>query len=364
MMRKRRSRQLRLVLQQTALADYRVPVVEAIRAHGVDLAVCCGRDYFDPTVTITSEIAGPLVLCDNLFFARRRLAWQRGAVLCVVRADRAIIEANPRLLSNWAILLLRRMLGKPTVIWGHPWPRAGEGTRSDAVRHQMRRLATTILVYTETGREQLASRMPGKRILAAPNALYPRSETGDAPRDTSPAHFVYVGRLVASKKPLLLIDAFLRAIERGLDEDCRLIVVGDGPEMVAARSLAQSSQAAGRVELRGRVAPGSVRGFYERAIASVSPGYVGLSITQSLSYGVPMIFARDEPHAPEIEAARVGFNAVEVPSDDSEALADALISVARDRDRWGRARVAIAADCAARYSLDVMVARLLEAASV
>lgn len=42
---------------------------------------------------------------------------------------------------------------------------------------------------------------------------------------------------------------------------------------------------------------------YANALVSVSPGYVGLSLTQSLSFGVPMLIAIDEAHVPEIDAA-------------------------------------------------------------
>jgi hypothetical protein len=85
----------------------------------------------------------------------------------------------------------------------------------------------------------------------------------------------------------------------------------------------------------------------------MSPGYVGLSITQSLSYGVPMIVARDEPHSPEIEAMRERFNAITVASDDAEALAGVMVEMASDRDAWLSRRADIAADCAGRYSVEV-----------
>ena len=95
--------------------------------------------------------------------------------------------------------------------------------------------------------------------------------------------------------------------------------------------------------------------------SSVSPGAVGLSIVQSTAFGVPMIVARDEPHGPEIEAAREGENSVLVESDSPAALAGALREMAAQRDRWSARRGEIAADCAARYSAEAMAERMLEA---
>jgi hypothetical protein len=85
-------------------------------------------------------------------------------------------------------------------------------------------------------------------------------------------------------------------------------------------------------------------------------------MVQSFSFGVPMIYALDEPHAPEIEAAIDGFNSQSFPADSGSALASALLDFARDRAVWSQRRSRIAADCGRRYSADLMVERILEAA--
>ena len=38
--------------------------------------------------------------------------------------------------------------------------------------------------------------------------------------------------------------------------------------------------------------PSELRSVYGASVASLSPGYVGLSVTQSLGFGVPMIVSR------------------------------------------------------------------------
>ena len=70
---------------------------------------------------------------------------------------------------------------------------AGPESRSEVVRHLQRRLASEIVAYTERQRAELQPRMAGKRIRAAPNALYsrtmmqPRSGRRQAPSSTSAA---------------------------------------------------------------------------------------------------------------------------------------------------------------------------------
>ena len=68
-----------------------------------------------------------------------------------------------------------------------------------------------------------------------------------------------------------------------------------------------------------------------------------------------MIIARDEPHAPEIEAARPGFNVLMCDSANAASLADALGPVSDQRAVWFERAEAISTDCANRYSIERMV---------
>jgi glycosyltransferase involved in cell wall biosynthesis len=224
----------------------------------------------------------------------------------------------------------------------------------------MRRLTDALVVYTETEARELRARMPGAEITATPNALYSVNEIGPAP-GASPCTFVYVGRLVESKKPGLALDAFLR-VRRDLPLDCTLVFIGDGPLRLQLQSTARVARAQDRVRFLGpcdATDTALLRSIYGESIASLSPGYVGLSIIQSLSFGIPMILARDEPHAPEIEAAVEGENAVIVESDSPDAFGRALVTVARERDSWLARRPAIARRCAERYAVELMAERLL-----
>ena len=98
---------------------------------------------------------GPLTLVDNVFLWKRRLVWQRGVVRPLLAADVAILELNPRILSNWLILAGRRLRRRPTVLWGHAWSRSGARSRTDRIRDVMRRLGNVILVYTERQKQEL-----------------------------------------------------------------------------------------------------------------------------------------------------------------------------------------------------------------
>ena len=343
----------RVLLVQTTIPEYRVPLFERL-AHRLpaELRIVAGTDYFDRTV-VTAHVSGlPVTPVRNRFLGRRRLLWQSLPWRAVAAADAVIAELNPRILSTWAVLAARRLLRRPTILWGHAWPRRGRRSRSEVVRHAMRRLGDAVIVYSETEAGALRRRMPGRLIAAAPNALYALEEQPASVTSGRMANFVFVGRLVESKKPGLLLAAFSAAQER-LPVDTELVFVGDGPLRRELEAAAARSPAGSKVRFLGEVARrDALAAVYADALASVIPGYAGLSLTQSLWFGVAGVIARDEPHSPEIEAAVEGENAIFVESDSVDSLAAALVRLEDERDLWIARRQAIARACAERYSLE------------
>jgi glycosyltransferase involved in cell wall biosynthesis len=338
----------RVLLVQTCLPDYRQRfVTELERRLGPDIRVLVGTDHFDGTSE--SRVDGPSVdMVDrNRFLVRRRLLWQHGAVRPGLAAAVVVIELNPRILSSWAVLLLRRALGRRTVVWGHARGHGG----GDALRRLMRRAASAVLVYTETERRQLAAL--GARVVSAPNAVYPA--TGMRPVEGG-ADLVWVGRMVTAKKPELAVLGFAAALER-LPPGCRLVMAGDGPLRPAVRALVGRLGLSGQVHLPGHVPPDRVAGVFTGAAATVCTGYVGLNLVQSLGFGVPVLYALDEPHSPEIEAATAD-NSRSFASDDADSLAAAMLAVF---DGWQPDRAAIAARCRQAYSIEAMAEGFLTA---
>ncbi|MEV8147988.1 glycosyltransferase [Arthrobacter sp. NPDC080073] len=172
--------------------------------------------------------------------------------------------------------------------------------------------------------------------------------------------FIYVGRLHSEKKPLLLIEAFeqLLAVRSGL----RLVIVGAGPLSEQLKRKVETSPAADSVLILGHVEDYSVlKTLYSSAIASISPGYVGLSVTQSLSFGVPMIISRAEPHAPEIEAVEDGSNCIYFRTDDVHDLSQKMKQMVDDRQAWRAKGAEISNACGSSYSVEAMVSGLVDA---
>lgn len=348
-----------VVVVQTIVPDYRERFYALLRDRlGSRLLLLAGGEDFAPALMPSESVE--YVRVTNHFVFGRRFLWQSGALRPALRAEVAVLVLNPRIVTVWAILGLRRLRGRRTVLWGHAWPRQGRSSRSDVVRHLLRRLADTLVVYMDAEVRELRERMPKADVVAAPNALYLESEIAPA-MPARARDFVCVGRLVPAKKVELLLEAFAIAVER-LPADVRLVYVGDGPLRASLEARATDLGIRDRVVFLGHLGDiDDLRSAYAEAIASVSPGYVGLSLIQSIGFGVPMLAAREEPHAPEIAAAVEGESVRFFPSDSPHALASLLVAMAKERQSWLSRRAEISRFARETHSVENMVESFVSA---
>lgn len=348
----------KVILVQAGLPSYRQDLIDLLAdSLGPGFLLVVGAGSFSTDTETQVAVPGQTHRVTNRYFMGNRILWQHLPFRWLLSVDQVILELNPRIASNWLVALVRRSRGKPVILWGHAWSSSGRYSWTEPVRNFQRRLATTLLLYTNRERSELALRMPNKRIIVAPNALYRAQDM--RPAKGHPSVFIYSGRLVSRKKPGLLLAAFIDAVQ-DLEPDIGLVFIGDGPLRPSLESEAKA--ASGRVHFRGAISRHDVLAYeYADAIASVSPGYVGLSLIQSIGFGVPMIIAQEEPHSPEIEAAREGFNTQYVTANSVEALRQGLIDVAAGRHEWFHRREVISAHARVNYSVDLMVLGFLDA---
>jgi len=142
----------------------------------------------------------------------------------------------------------------------------------------------------------------------------------DSDRETTTAPYVLcVGALEPRKAPELLAGAFARARARGLEAE--LVFAGAG--RLAARLEGRPG-----VRVLGAVAGAALDALYRGALAVAAPAWLegfGLTPLEALARGVPPVVA-DLPVYDET----LGDGAVRFPPGDADALADALLRVARD----------------------------------
>jgi glycosyltransferase involved in cell wall biosynthesis len=321
---------------QMALPHYRQQFLDCLREQATgdnELRFLVGDEQFG--IGVTTAVDSPLIRRSgrNLFFVGRRLAWQPGVVRPAILADTAVVELNPRLLSTWFVLVGRSLLGRRTLAWGHAWPRAGQYSKSDRLRRLVRNLSDGLIVYTSEDRDALLVGGYKRPIYVAPNAIARSSQQRAIEPKSERSNLVWIGRLVAAKKPQLTIDAFRLAIPE-LRETTNLLIVGDGPERDRCVASAGDLINAGRVQFLGEIVDEqSLAELFGSALACIASGYIGLNATQSIGYGCPIVYPIGEPHAPEIAALNES-NSVSFPRDDRKALARVMIEMERTQSRF------------------------------
>lgn len=319
----------RLVVNQMALGSYRQGFLTALESCGDDVVFLVGDEHFGRGVV--TNVSSRLVRTTgrNAFLLGRRIGWQRGCLARGLLADTLVVELNPRNLTSWLLLVLRGVTRRRTAGWGHAHSRRGPEHRFNRGRRAMQRMCSDLVAYTETEARELAAIFPGKRVVPARNSLYSREEMARflGPDDAGTrADLVIIGRLVPEKKVLVGVMAFARACPQ-LPPDTVLHVVGSGPQQSEILAFVAAAGMAGRIRLHGyvtdldRLAP-----LFRGCRALVAPGYVGLNAVQALGFGLAVLYARDEHHAPEIEALDPS-NSIVFESDDVESCSRAITAL-------------------------------------
>ena len=281
---------------------------------------------------------------------------QRDHLFAALAVRVLVVDLNPRSISAWVLLIVRRLLRRRTLVWGHMHPQAGPSSSTAHLRIAMRRLSSGAISYTYRDRHRAHVSLPQKPIWVAPNAVHSASEMV-VHTDRERRCAIYVGRFAPGKKVELLVRAFAIATARGVD--ATLLLVGSGECERELRSLIDSLGIRGRVEMPGWISDSTeLAEAYARSFVSVSPGFAGLSLTQSLGFGVPMVVARDEPHSPEIELESTGGVSY-FASGAPEALASELIGAWQRRQALPLQHVA--RSVSERYSAEAMAEGLIAA---
>ena len=341
----------KLIIIQTVAPDYRNLFFERLKeVLNNRFELYAGNESFETSTKTQSKLHKEV---KNHFLLKRKLLFQTKIWHLLSKDDVIVLELNPRILSNWLFLILRKILSKPTILWGHAWPRNGKKAKSDILRHWMRKLGDKIIVYTHRQKKELQKKMPGKEIIAAPNALL-KSESMVTEPNASAKNLIYVGRLVAAKKVYFLVKAFHHALDL-IPEDAKLIIVGNGEEKENIQQYINKHNLAKRIQLLGHINDyNTLKKLYQQALFSVSPGYGGLSITQSFGFGVPILISKNENHSPEIEAVKEPDNALFFKTDDIIDFSQKLQTIYLSKEEWLEKRKNIVDFCQKNYSVEAM----------
>ena len=153
--------------------------------------------------------------------------------------------------------------------------------------------------------------------------------------------FVFVGRFVAKKNILFLVEAFARYRDRAGSQARRLVLVGGGEMEPQVRARIAALGLDGIVEITGFVDAPEVAARLAGARALLLPSVEeqwGLVVNEALALALPAIVSRAVGAHETL--VHHGVNGFVLAADDVEAWADAMLALDCPEDRWQAMREA------------------------
>lgn len=288
------------------------------------------------------------------------------------RPSVVILQDGVRILSNYAIHFLARVLRRRVLYYGHGFNHQAGRDRhrlvaelTETIRRWYLQASDGAIVYSEAGRSALLRSGVNAPIYVARNTIDTHRASremaslgeGDLARvrghldvQTSDRVIVTLGRLVPSKR----IDAFVRVIREMnvLDSEHGYVgvVIGDGPLRESLEALARHSC----IRFTGFLGGRDLREVLAISDLMLLSGSVGLAIVESFCAGLPFVALESDTHGPEIEYLHHGENGLLLAPEPPEALARRLVELLDDEEMYARLKLGAKASASLLSASDML----------
>jgi glycosyltransferase involved in cell wall biosynthesis len=331
---------LYLVTEDWYFLSHRLPMARAAKGAGYE-------------VHVATRLKDGKTAIEREGFVPHGLDWSRGslsladsysAVMAIRRLLRSLepgilhnISLKPVLLGTAASLWLdlavvNSVTGLGTFFIGGTQVRGATRKAVElALKQLLRRKRSRVVVQNPDDSAFVASLgVPSGNIVLIPGSGVDTKEFTPLPEPPPPVTAAYVGRMLADKGVMTLIEAFSRLAKRG--DKLQLLLAGDcdreNPGSLAPEQLREFASLYG-IRWLGHVR--DIREVWAKAhFAVLASRREGLpkSLLEAAACGRPMV-ATDAPGCREIAIG--GETALTVPVDDPAALADAMARLAGDQ---------------------------------
>ena len=277
----------KFVIVQNTIPHYRIPLFQRI------------ADDYDLDVSVVHSDAGiadKVFPFQTIYLPSRVLfgfTFQPGLLKILDNADTIISMFDLR----WATIMrgiLRKDLASKTYLWTHGYGRISLFNKLRA--HLAKRSKGLVLYYKEFAIPYIEEGLSKEKIYESSNTILVKNSAYNP--SITRDRFVYVGRLQERKQIDVLISVFARILPDY--PSVKLDVIGGGFLMESIRQLASELDVSKSVTFHGECTDEQVlKHHFQRSLAYVSPGHVGLGVLHAFAYGCPVVTSATAYHAPE-----------------------------------------------------------------
>lgn len=281
-----------LIIRDIVIPHYRIPVYNALACHP---KFQLGVLHSGTSIIRNNDQYKEIIVGKKSFGS---FIYQKNLIQLATPYDVIIAGNNLRQLSTLRLFYKRQNV--KFIWWGHVFGRSFRANLVKPLHVILTKSADAFITYNEVEKRELAKwGCHLESIFVAPNTVYVPNHQINPGIDRN--SFLFVGRLQKRKKIHDLILAFHKVKDKIPRRIC-IDIVGTGEEYDTLLKLAKELDIYDRVIFHGKIIDDNrLKSIFQKALAYVSPGHVGLGVLHSFAYGVPVITRRNAYHAPEFE---------------------------------------------------------------
>lgn len=218
---------------------------------------------------------------------------------------------------------LVKLLGKKFILWGHGYDRTKDFYPGKSLRDKLRlfliKKADAVILYGQEAKSKISQYVNPDKLFVAYNCLNTEVLSkirNDLEREghenikkrigfNYKYNLIYIGRILKSKKPELLIDIYENLKYKYKDSLC-IHYIGDGDYLNQIKQIVDKKGCEENIKFYGPVNDDIKNGeFLYCSDLMIIPGYVGLAVNHAFNFDCPVMTLQqkiDGPfHSPEIE---------------------------------------------------------------
>ena len=319
----------KVIILYNKLFHYRIPIFNLL-AQKYDLTVVYSYPTKEENVAQCQfkTMYVPIKKIGNLFFHKQSIKGLcKEADAVIAYGQVTYVDYMKLAFSHRNYKLLFWSIGAPAS-YGR---RYGEASSIHyAIGDFFSKRSDALIFYSEKAKEMHISRGFNKDSLFVANNTVKVGKV-DLNSDLK-QNLLFIGTLYLEKGLQLLLDSYKEAnhIDNSIP---KLIIVGGGNQFPIVKDWVISNHLEEKIELLGPIYDGNEKAkIFQRSLACISPDQAGLSVLESLGYGVPFITTKDAITGGESFNIKNNYNGNLL--DNVTELKDTILDIARNREKY------------------------------
>ena len=305
-----------LLIVYNTTHHYRIPIFNLLAEHYELTILHSGKkEYFslDKKINFNEIIVNQYNI--GPFFLRPSV------IKYMIKFNNVIILSDVRAFFEMLFFLFN-FKSKKIILWGNWFTKS---IIANKFRILISKLAFSNIFYSEvTMKDFINSGVDSKKCFTANNTIY--VDRNIVKKSTNKNKILVVGSLNKRKRIDIIIKCFIEISDK--IPNISLEIIGSGSELNRLKKMVGSKKI--KINFHGKITDkNKLSEYYKNAICELSYSQAGLSVLQSLGYGVPFITSKKSISGGEIYNIINGYNGYLI--DNENQLKDILLDLCNNK---------------------------------